>query len=118
MISFAGHNQRQFLLQRKKILLMVAVLCAIIGCLHINVAIMYRPLYAAIIAIVQCTSDFTNYAFYELRNLRTSTISPFRNPILVIQIKTDFTNFDFYELRNLRTAFMVPLSESHTGRPS
>ena len=59
---------------------------------------------------LQCTSDFTNYTFYELRDLRTSSISPFRTPILVIQIKTDFTNFGFYELRNLRTAFMVPLS--------
>ena len=75
---------------------------------------------------MQDASVFTNYTFYKLRNLRTSSISPFRNPILVIQTKRilrtlQFTNqFNqsfknsyigntnkngFYELCNLRTAF-------------
>ena len=36
--------------------------------------------------------------FYKLSNLRTSSITPFRNPRLGIQTKTDFTNFAIYEL--------------------
>ena len=50
------------------------------------------------ITIIRCASVFTKYTFYELHNLRTSSIIPFRNPIFVIQIKTDFSNFTIYKL--------------------
>ena len=41
---------------------------------------------------IQCTSVSTNYAFCELRNLGTCSISPFRNPILVMYMKIKNTD--------------------------